>query len=185
MSHELTEEVLDAARVICEFVGVDLTNSDLHKTPERFVRALAELTEGRNTDVEALLETQFADDSDELIIVDGISFSSVCEHHLLPFRGTAKVGYVPRDGRVVGLSKIPRVVQALSRRPQIQERLTRQIALAVLENLNCIGVGVVLEAEHMCMTLRGVRQPSASLRTSSMLGVFRDDPTIRSEFLAL
>jgi GTP cyclohydrolase I len=150
-------------------------------TPRRMARAYAEMLSPRSFDL-----TTFANDEgyDELVLARGIPVHSVCEHHMLPFLGTAHVGYLPGQ-RILGLSKLARVVELFARRPQVQERLTKQVADWLQTHLQPRGVGVVIEAEHMCMTLRGVRAGGTSTVTSSLLGCLRDDPRSRAEFLAL
>lgn len=175
---------LDAVVRLLEHVGEDPTREGLLATPGRVVRAFTEMTAGYGLDPAEILATVFDEDCDEMVVVTGIRFSSLCEHHLLPFTGTAVVGYVP-EGKVVGLSKIPRLVHAFARRLQVQERMTGQIAQALNEVLAPKGVGVVVRAHHSCMGCRGVQQPDAQMVTSSTLGLFRDDPRARAEFLAL
>lgn len=176
---------VDAVRRLLEFVGEDPNRDGLADTPDRVVRSFAELTDGYHVDVAALLSTQFDARADEMILVTGIDFTALCEHHLLPFTGTATVGYVPADGKVVGLSKLARVVDAFAHRLQVQERMTEQIASAIVEHTGAIGVGVIVRARHACMGHRGVRKPGAEMVTSSMLGALRDKPEARAEFLAL
>jgi GTP cyclohydrolase I len=147
------------------------------------VKALRDMTAGYSADLGALLKTTFTEPYDQIVVVRNIPFWSLCEHHVLPFHGEVSIGYLP-DGHVVGLSKLPRLVRALSRRLQVQERLTQQIALAIQEHLNPRGVGVVVTAEHTCMQMRGV-ESHGSMRTSEVLGLFRDSATVRAEFLRL
>lgn len=173
----------DAVVRLLAWVGEDPNREGLRDTPQRVLRAYREMTAGYHDDVAAVLGTMFTERSDELVAVTGIEFVSLCEHHLLPFVGTATVGYLP-DRRVVGLSKLGRVVDTFARRLQVQERMTHQIAEAVQEHVQPRGVGVVLRAEHSCMSCRGVRKRSQMV-TSSMLGAFRDNATLRTEFLAL
>jgi len=162
-------------------LGVDLSADGLRETPARMARAYAELFEPR-----PLRLTTFdnAEGYDELVIARAIPFRTVCEHHLLPFYGVAHVGYLPAE-RILGLSKLARLVEHFAARPQTQERLTRQVADCLLERLRPRGAGVVLEAEHTCMTLRGVRATGATTITSALLGSLRTDPQSRSEFFAL
>lgn len=174
----------DAVTRLLEYVGEDPTRDGLIDTPARVVRALAEMTDGYRVDVEALLTRTFEDRCDEMVVVRDIEFTSLCEHHVLPFVGTASVGYVPRD-RVVGLSKIARLVDVFAHRLQVQERMTVQIAEALQTHLAPLGVGVIVTARHSCMSCRGIRKASAEMVTSSMLGVFRDKPEARTEFLSL
>ena len=162
-------------------LGLDLSDPSLSDTPARMARAYVELLTPHE-----FTPTTFPNDEgyDELVLARQIPFTSVCEHHLLPFSGAAAVGYLPGD-RILGLSKLARVVELFARRPQVQERMTKQIATWLDEQLQPRGVGVVLEASHSCMTLRGVQARGATTVTSAMLGRLRDDPRTRSEFLAL
>jgi GTP cyclohydrolase I len=184
VSPEAQEAAEEAVGALLAFVGEDPGREGLQATPRRVCGALAEMTAGAGVDIAALLGATFGDVAyDEMIVVQDIEFVSLCEHHLLPFTGTATVGYVPRD-RVVGISKLARLVDAFARRLQIQERMTSDIAGAIAEHLDPLGVGVVVRAEHSCMACRGVRK-RAPLITSAMLGVFRDVGEARAEFLAL
>lgn len=176
----------DAVRRLLQAIGDDPNREGIADTPRRVVAALREMTSGMTEDPARHLATTFAADYDEVVIVDGIRFTSLCEHHLLPFTGLAHVAYKPgENGRVVGLSKIPRVVEGFARRPQLQEQLTKQIADALEANLAPAGVAVVVRAAHSCMGCRGVRQPDARMTTSEMRGLFRDDARARAEVLAL
>jgi len=173
-----------ARRAAADFLaalGVDVDHEDLAETPARMARAYAELFDAR-----PLRLTTFANDQgyDELVLARAIPFRTVCEHHLLPFSGLAHVGYLP-GGRLLGLSKLARLVEHFAARPQVQERLTRQVADYLADRLDAPGVGVVLEAEHTCMTLRGVRAHGAKTVTSALLGTLRTDPASRAEFFAL
>ncbi|MGH2427702.1 MAG: GTP cyclohydrolase I FolE [Candidatus Limnocylindria bacterium] len=164
-------------------IGEDPARQGLIRTPERVRRMYAELTAGYRTDPEQLMNGAcFEVDYDEMVVVRDIELYSLCEHHLLPFHGRAHVGYLPR-GRVIGLSKIPRIVDMYAHRLQVQERLTVQIADFLMERLAPKGVGCVVEATHLCTMMRGVRKQEATMVTSSMLGRFRQDPKTRSEFL--
>ena len=166
-------------------VGEDPGREGLLETPDRVAASLRHLTEGYGMDAaDAIGDALFDQDYDEMVLVKDIPFYSLCEHHLLPFFGTCHVAYMPR-GRVVGLSKIPRVVDVYAHRLQLQERLTREIAEGFEEVLQPDGVAVVVEARHLCMEMRGVEKPGSQTLTSCMLGVFRDDPRTRSEFLEL
>jgi GTP cyclohydrolase IA len=166
-------------------LGEDPTRDGLLKTPERMEKSMAFLTRGYNMSVtEVLHEALFDVDYDEMVIVKDIEFYSMCEHHLLPFFGKAHVAYVP-NGKVIGLSKIPRLVDVFARRLQVQERLTRQIGDAITEAINPQGVAVILEAEHLCMMMRGVEKQHSSTVTSAMLGVFKTQLQTRNEFLSL
>ena len=168
---------------LLRFIGEDPGRDGLVDTPSRVVRAWREMTAGYQEDPAEILSRTFEETSDELVVLRGVSFYSTCEHHMLPFYGTAAVGYLP--GKVVGISKLARLVHCFARRLQIQERLTRQIADAVAEHLGARGTGVVITAHHLCMGCRGVRQAGTEMVTSSMLGTLRNDPVSRSEFLRL
>jgi len=170
----------EGVKKILEFIGEDSTREGLVKTPSRVIRAFAELTEGYGEDPAEILSTTFSEPCDEMVVVREIPFWSLCEHHLLPFHGTAVVGYLPRE-RIVGLSKIGRIVKCFSRRLQVQEKLTQQIATAIMEHLQPHGVGVIMRATHQCMAMRGVKTP-AEMVTSCLLGQFRE-ATTRAEFL--
>ncbi|MDR6862429.1 GTP cyclohydrolase I [Phycicoccus sp. 3266] len=162
-------------------LGIDVGTESLLRTPERMASALAEMLTPRPFQL-----TTFPNDGgyDELIVARGVPVTSLCEHHMLPFVGTAHIGYLPGD-RILGLSKLARVVEHFARRPQVQERLTTQVSTWLRDRLGAAGVGVVIEAEHLCMTLRGVQAPGTTTVTSSLLGALRDDPRTRAEFLAL
>ena len=183
----LTQADAEAAvRTLIEWAGDDPHREGLLDTPGRVARSYRELFAGYETDPRAYLERTFEEVGgyDELVVLKDIRFVSFCEHHMLPVVGRAHVGYLPTD-RVVGISKLARVVQGYARRLQIQEKMTSEIATAIHEVLRPQGVGVVIEAEHSCMTLRGVNVPGASLTTSQLIGVVRDDPRTREEFLRL
>lgn len=176
----------DAVVRLLEYVGEDPNRDGLRDTPARVLRAYDELLGGYTVDIASLLAVTFDVDHDEMIVLDGIDFTSMCEHHMLPFAGVASVGYVPSDdGRVIGLSKLARLVDAHARRLQVQERMTDDIANDLMAALEAKGVGVVVSATHGCMAHRGVRKPNASMRTAALLGVLRDDPAARAEFYAL
>jgi GTP cyclohydrolase I len=170
-----------AARDLLEALGIDLASESVRDTPRRMARMYAELLSPA-----PFAPTTFPNDGgyDELVVVTGIPFHSLCEHHLLPFSGIAHVAYLPGD-RIIGLSKLARVVESFARSLQVQERLTTQVAGWLDEHLRPKGVGVVLEAEHLCMSLRGVQKPGSRTVTSALLGRLRDDPRTRSEFLSL
>src|SRR5216110_1914100 len=166
-------------------LGEDPDRQGLKATPERVSRALRELTDGYDVKPEDVVaDAVFDQDYDEMVIVKDIPFYSLCEHHMLPFFGHVHVGYLPK-GKVVGLSKIPRLVEVFSHRLQIQEKLTNEIAEALNDTLAPKGVGVVVEARHLCMEMRGVEAPGGHMMTSCMLGTFRRDPRTRAEFLEL
>ena len=179
------DRVKTAIEVLLAEIGEDAERDGLVRTPERVAKSLEFLTSGYSQDIEAVLNgALFSVDYSEMVIVKDIDFYSLCEHHLLPFFGKCHIAYVPRD-RVVGLSKIPRLVDVFSRRLQIQERLTNQIAQIIEETLTPLGVGVVVEASHLCMLMRGVEKQNSFALTSAMLGAFRDDARTRMEFLEL
>ncbi len=166
-------------------VGEDPDRDGLVKTPERMEKSMAFLTRGYTQDVTTVLHDALFDvDYDEMVIVKDIEFYSMCEHHLLPFFGKAHIGYVP-DGKVIGLSKIPRLVDVFARRLQVQERLTRQVGEAISAAIHPQGVAVILEASHLCMMMRGVEKQHSSTVTSAMLGVFKTQLQTRNEFLSL
>jgi GTP cyclohydrolase I len=175
-----------AVRELLFAIGEDPDRDGLQATPGRVARMFAEVVAGTSDDPSRHLTTTFEADHDEIVLVRDIPFSSMCEHHLLPFIGRAHVGYIPGpDGRITGLSKLARLVDGFARRLQVQERLTSQIANAVQQVLDPAGVIVVLEAEHLCMSIRGVAKPGATTVTSAIRGHFRDDPRGRAEALSL
>lgn len=181
----MKDQLESAALQILKSIGEDPKREGLVKTPQRVARAWREMTSGYSADIDKVFNGAFFKvNYREMVIVKDISFYSLCEHHLLPFFGRAHVAYIP-DGRIVGLSKIPRLVETFARRLQVQERLTEQIADTLFKKLKPRGVGVVLEAQHLCMNMRGVRNETASAVTSSMLGVFQSDNKVREEFLNL
>jgi GTP cyclohydrolase I len=173
----------EAVSTLLRFIGEDIDRDGLRDTPARVVKTWREMTSGYAEDPAEILSRTFEESSDEMIILRGISFYSTCEHHLLPFYGEAVVGYLP--GKVVGISKLARLVECFAKRLQIQERMTRQIAESIEKYLEARGVAVVLRAHHLCMGCRGVRQEETEMVTSSMLGTLRTDATSRSEFLKL
>jgi len=172
------------AKILKE-VGEDVEREGLERTPDRVAKALRYLTSGYEQDAKEILnDAMFVEDYDEMVIVKDIDFSSLCEHHLLPFIGRCHVAYMP-GRKIVGLSKIPRLVEMFSRRLQVQERLTTQIAGTINEVLQPRGVAVVMEAVHLCMLMRGVEKQNSKAITSAMLGSFRDNPETRAEFMGL
>ena len=179
------ESIADLVRGMLSLIGEDPAREGLRRTPERFERALRYLTSGYHQDPDKILNgAMFAVGYDQMVVVKDIDLFSLCEHHILPFFGKCHVAYLP-DKRVVGLSKIPRLVNMFSRRLQIQERLTNQIAQAIQKVIQPQGVGVVIEARHLCMVMRGVEKHRTETITSAMLGSFRDNQQTREEFLSL
>jgi GTP cyclohydrolase I len=178
-------KLAEAYRSILVGIGEDAQREGLVKTPERVAKALAFMTSGMDTDPSEILKSAlFTEENDEMVIVRDIEVFSLCEHHMLPFFGKAHVAYIP-DGKIVGLSKIPRVVDAFARRLQVQERLTEQIRDCIHETLNPKGVAVVIEAQHLCMQMRGVEKQGCVTTTSAFTGAFLDDPKTRLELLNL
>ena len=177
------EKIMRAVRDILEAVGEDPTREGLVDTPRRVADMYEEIFAGLASDPSEHLQVGFEEQHKEMIVLRDIPFNSVCEHHLLPFVGKAHVGYIPA-GRIVGLSKLARVVEGFARRPQLQERLTSQIADAIDEALQPRGVGVIIEAQHFCMIVRGVKKPGSTMVTSAMRGLFRNNPPTRAEFLS-
>jgi len=173
-----------AVREILAAVGEDPDREGLRETPSRVARMYAELFSGLHSDPRVHLQKFFTEKYDEIVLVRDISFESICEHHLMPFVGKAHIAYLP-DGRVIGLSKLARVVEGIARRPQVQERMTETIARLLMEELQAKGVGVVIEAVHTCMTVRGVRKPGSVCVTSAMKGAFRSNPSTRAEVMTL
>ena len=178
------EKIREGVKLILEGVGEDPTREGLINTPDRVERMYSEMFSGLNESSSTLLDTVFHEDYDEIVLLKDIEFFSVCEHHLMPFSGKAHVAYLPGD-KIVGLSKLVRVVEHFARRPQVQERLTAQIADLITQALEPKGVAVVLEATHTCMTLRGVRKPGSVMTTSAMRGVIRENLATRNEILGL
>lgn len=188
-AHLLDDEAMTdmeaAVREVLVSVGEDPRREGLRRTPHRYARALRYLTSGYDTDPEELLrKALFQENYRDMVVVKNIELFSMCEHHLLPFYGKAHVAYIPK-GRIVGLSKIPRVVNCFARRLQVQERLTEQISRTIDKVLKPLGVAVVIEAYHMCMMMRGVEKQNSYTITSSMLGAFRNDEKTRQEFMSL
>jgi len=179
------ETIARGVRLILEGIGEDPERPGLKETPQRVAEMFAELTSGMREDPHEYVVPLPGDKHDEMVIVKDISIASMCEHHLAPFVGKCHIAYIPRDGRILGLSKLARVAETFSRRLQLQERLTTDIANTLFEGLKPIGVMVVIEAEHTCMTLRGIRKASAKTVTSAVLGGFRKDPRTRAEAMAL
>ncbi len=179
------QKIAQGVRLILEGIGEDPERPGLLRTPERVAEMYAELTEGMREDPHLHVQPLPGDKHDEMVIVRDIHIASICEHHLAPFVGKCHIAYIPRNGRIVGLSKLARLAETFARRLQVQERLTTEIANTLYEALEPVGVMVVMEAEHTCMTLRGVKKPGAITVTSAVLGGFRKDPRTRAEAMAL
>ena len=179
------EKIAQGVRLILEGMGEDPDRPGLVETPTRVARAYAELCWGIGHSAAEEIDKFFESETDEMVIVRDIPFHSLCEHHLLPFFGRAHVAYIPSGGRITGLSKLARAVEVAARRPQVQERLTSQVADALMATLRPQGVLVCVEAEHLCMTMRGVHKPGTMATTSAVRGIFRDHPATRAEAMAL
>ncbi len=181
-----SEKIQKAVREIILAIGDDPERDGLVKTPQRVAEMYAELFMGMDRDPREDLEVGFELGHRELVVLKDIPFYSMCEHHLLPFFGVAHVGYIPNEeGRIVGISKLARVVETIARRPQVQERMTTDIADAIVEGIRPVGVAVVAQAEHMCMVMRGIKKPGSNVITSAIRGAFRRRPASRAEFFSL
>lgn len=179
------DKIEQGVRLILEGVGEDTSRAGLERTPRRVAEMYAELTAGMREDPREHVLALPGDKHDEMVIVKDISFASLCEHHLAPFVGKCHIAYIPKEGRIVGLSKLARLVETFARRLQLQERLTSEIADTLFNGLKPVGVMVVMEAEHTCMTIRGVKKPGATTITSAIRGGFRKDSRTRAEAMAL
>jgi GTP cyclohydrolase IA len=178
------ERIAAAVREILLAVGEDPEREGLAETPQRVARMYEEMFGGLRKDPSTVLRKTFTEKYDEMVLVKDIGFESMCEHHLLPFFGKAHIAYLP-NGKIVGLSKLARAVEVLSRRPQVQERMTQELADLIMNELDARGVGVILEASHTCMSIRGIRKPGAICTTSAMRGTFESNHATRSELMAL
>lgn len=183
MSNVNRAQIEEGIRLILEAIGEDPNREGLLETPKRVAKMYEEVFAGLKIDPKDYFETIFSEEHEELVLVKDIPFYSMCEHHLVPFYGVAHVAYIPQNGRVAGLSKLARAVEAVSRRPQLQERITATVADTLMNTLEPHGVMIVVEAEHMCMTMRGVNKPGAKTVTSAVRGVFADDANKRSEVM--
>jgi GTP cyclohydrolase IA len=179
------EKIAQGVRLMLEGIGENPDRDGLKETPRRVADFYAELTEGLWQDASEHIKALPGDSHDEMVIVKDITFASVCEHHLAPFFGKCHIAYIPSGGRIVGLSKLARITDIFSKRLQVQERLTQQIAETLFDNLKPLGVMVVMEAEHTCMTMRGVKKAGSKTVTSAVLGGFRKDPRTRAEAMSL
>ena len=179
------DKIEQAVKMILEAVGEDPEREGLRDTPKRVAKMYQEAFSGLTVDPREHLKVFFTEEHEEIVIVRDIPIYSMCEHHLLPFFGIAHIAYIPRKGKITGLSKLARVLEGFARRPQLQERLTSQVANAIMEKLNPLGVMVILEAEHMCMTMRGIKKPGALTTTSAVRGVFEENEKTRWEALSL
>ncbi|MBW3113325.1 MULTISPECIES: GTP cyclohydrolase I FolE [Bacillaceae] len=177
-------QIEEAVRLILEAIGENPNREGLLDTPKRVAKMYAEVFSGIDHDPKEYFETIFSEEHEELVLVKDIPFYSMCEHHLVPFYGKAHVAYIPRDGRVAGLSKLARAVESVAKRPQLQERITSTVADTIMETLLPHGAMVVVEAEHMCMTMRGVKKPGSSTVTTAVRGTFKEDAQARSEVLS-
>ncbi|MED3944109.1 GTP cyclohydrolase I FolE [Priestia megaterium] len=185
MSSVNKPQIEQAVRLILEAIGEDPNREGLLDTPKRVAKMYEEVFSGLNEDPKEHFKTVFGEDHEELVLVKDIPFYSMCEHHLVPFYGKAHVAYIPKGGRVTGLSKLARAVEAVAKRPQLQERITSTVADSIVETLEPHGVMVVVEAEHMCMTMRGIKKPGAMTITSAVRGVLEHDASSRTEVLSL
>lgn len=177
-------KIIEGVKLILEGIGEDVNREGLVDTPDRIARMYEEIFAGMEEDASVHLQKTFTAENTDMIIEKDIPFYSMCEHHLVPFYGKAHIAYVP-DGKVVGLSKLARTVEVFAKRPQLQERMTTQIADAIMENLNAKGVMVIIEAEHMCMTMRGVKKPGSRTVTLSSKGVFESDNRLNNTFVSM
>lgn len=179
------EQIEKGVRLILEGIGEDPNREGLLDTPKRVAKMYAEMFHGLNIDPREYFNTVFHEETEELVLVKDIPFYSMCEHHLVPFFGHVHVAYIPRNGKITGLSKLARAVEAVAKRPQLQERVTRLVADSIMEKLDPLGVMVVVEAEHMCMTMRGVKKPGSKTVTTVARGCFDTDAEKRKEVLSL
>lgn len=178
------EKIIAGAKLILEGIGEDLEREGLIETPERIARMYEEVFSGLGKDAEEILSKTFEVENNDLVIEKDITYFSMCEHHIIPFYGKAHIAYIPR-GRVAGLSKLARTVELYAKKPQLQERLSSEVADAIMKYLDAEGVMVVVEGEHMCMTMRGVKNPGTKTVTTSYRGIFKEDATLRKEVMML
>lgn len=185
MKEQDMNKLEQAVTMILEAIGEDPTREGLLETPKRVAKMYQEVFEGLNKDPRQYFDTVFHENHDEVVLVKDIPFYSMCEHHLVPFFGVAHVAYIPRNGVVAGLSKLARAIETAARRPQLQERITSTVADAMMEKLNPHGVYIIIEAEHMCMTMRGIKKPGAKTITTVARGIYEHDDVKRAEILSL
>lgn len=185
MNQENHKKIEQAVTMILEAIGEDPAREGLEDTPKRVARMYEEVFQGLNQDPKEHFKTVFGEDHEELVLVKDIPFYSMCEHHLVPFFGNVHIGYLPQGGKVTGLSKLARAVEAVTKRPQLQERITSTIADSMVESLDPRGVIVIIEAEHMCMTMRGVKKPGSMTVTSAVRGAFKENDAARAEVMSL
>lgn len=178
------DKIKEGVKLILEGIGEDTNREGLVETPDRIARMYEEIFSGMQEDVSSHLKKTFTADNTDMVIEKDISFYSMCEHHLVPFYGKAHIAYIP-DGKVVGLSKLARTVEVFAKRPQLQERMTTQIADAIMEHLHAKGVMVIIEAEHMCMTMRGVKKPGSHTVTLASRGIFETDDRLANTFITI
>lgn len=179
------KKIEEGVRLILEGIGEDPERAGLRETPKRVARMYEEIFAGLNTSVEEILQHIEGESHDELVLVKDIPFYSICEHHLLPFIGKAHVAYIPSGGKIVGLSELTRAVEVFAKRPQMQERLTAQLADLIMDRLKPKGTMVIIDAEHLCMSMRGIKKPGARTVTSAVRGIFRSKQSTREELLEL
>lgn len=179
------EKIKNAVQMILEAIGEDTSREGILDTPERVAKMYEELFSGLHTDPKECFSTSFCDDHEELVLVKDIAFHSICEHHLVPFYGKAHFAYIPKDGRVTGIGNFAKALEVVAKRPQIQERMTSTLANTIDETVDPIGIMVVIEAEHMCMTMRGVKKPGSKTVTTAVRGSLKNDSAARSEILSL
>jgi len=179
------EKIQEAVKMIIEAIGENPEREGLKETPARVARMYAEIFSGLEENARRHLEVTFNEEHDEMVLIKDIPFYSMCEHHFVPFFGKVHVAYIPKNNRITGLSKLARLVETIARRPQVQERMTREIAEIIMDCLDPQGVAVVIEAEHLCMSMRGVKKPGSMTVTSSVLGIFRKSAKTRAEFFSL
>ncbi len=179
------DKIETAVQMILEAIGEDPTREGLLDTPKRVARMYQEVFQGLSEDPRSHFQTHFTEEHEELVMVKDIPFYSICEHHLVPFFGKAHIAYIPANGKIAGISKLARTIETVSKRPQLQERITSVVANVMMEELNPMGVMVIIEAEHMCMAMRGIKKPGAITVTSAVRGIFKRNAVSRQEVMSL